>query len=119
MQLAAEAVAAGDVSAITPYLKVIDQLDRYQAAASAEQVYDDEARKKLMDKINRMADNFGIDEVSGTRWAGVHESPARSPPRSWARPKGRSLARPPDSWARRARPRHRLRRRRPIPDFFT
>jgi hypothetical protein len=62
MQLAAEAVAAGDVSAITPYLKVIDRLDRYQAVASAEQVYDDEARKKLLDKINRMAENFGIDE---------------------------------------------------------
>jgi transcriptional regulator with XRE-family HTH domain len=62
MQLAAEAVAAGDVSAITPYLKVIDRLDRYQAVASAEQVYDDEARKKLLDKINRMAENFGINE---------------------------------------------------------
>ena len=41
---------------------MIDRLDRYQAVASAEQVYDDEARKKLMDKINRMAENFGIDE---------------------------------------------------------
>jgi hypothetical protein len=62
MQLAAEAVAAGDVSAITPYLKVLDRLDRYQTVASAEQVYDDEARKKLLDKINRLADNLGIDE---------------------------------------------------------
>jgi hypothetical protein len=62
MQLAAEAIAAGDVAAIAPYLKVIDRLDRYQAVAGAEQVYDDEARKKLMDKINRMAENFGIDE---------------------------------------------------------
>ncbi|HEY3622259.1 MAG TPA: hypothetical protein VGL12_07660 [Roseiarcus sp.] len=63
MQLAAEAVAAGDVTAITPYLKVLDRLDRYQTVASANQVYDDEARKKLMDKINRMAANFGVDEV--------------------------------------------------------
>jgi hypothetical protein len=62
MQLAAEAVAAGDVSAITPYLKVVDRLDRYQAVASANQVYDDEARKKLLDKINRMAENFGINK---------------------------------------------------------
>ncbi len=62
MQLAAEAVAAGDVTAITPYLKVLD-LDRYQTVASANQVYDDEARKKLMHTINRMADNFGVDEV--------------------------------------------------------
>ena len=63
MQLAAEAVAAGDVTAITPYLKVLDRLDRYQTVATANQVYDDEARKKLMDKINRMAANFGVDEV--------------------------------------------------------
>ena len=63
MQLAAEAVAAGDVTAITPYLKVLDRLDRYQTVASANQVYDDEARKKLMDKINRMAANYGIDEA--------------------------------------------------------
>jgi hypothetical protein len=62
IQLAAEAIAAGDVSAITPYLKALDRLDRYQTVASAEQVYDDEARKKLLDKINRLADNLGIDE---------------------------------------------------------
>jgi hypothetical protein len=63
MQLAAEGIASGDVSAITPYLKVIDRLDRYQAVASANQVYDDEARKKLMDRINRIADNLGTDKV--------------------------------------------------------
>jgi hypothetical protein len=61
IQLAAEAMAGGDVSAITPYLKALDRLDRYQTVASANQVYDDEARKKLMDKINRMAENFGIN----------------------------------------------------------
>jgi hypothetical protein len=70
MQLAAEAVAAGDVTAITPYLKVLDRFDRYQTVASANQVYDEEARKKLMDKINRMAENFGIDEVM---WAAAQE----------------------------------------------
>src|SRR5580692_3827030 len=63
MQLAPEAVAAGDVTAITPYLKVLDRLDRYQTVAGANQVYDDEARQKLIDKINRMAANFGVDEV--------------------------------------------------------
>src|ERR1700727_763777 len=61
IQLAARAMAAGDISAITPYLKALDRLDRYQVVASANQVYDDEARKKLMDKVNRMAENFGIN----------------------------------------------------------
>src|SRR3984957_6576403 len=62
LQVAAEAVAAGDGAAIAAYLKVIDRLDRYQAVAGAHQVYDDEARKKLMDKINRLAENLGINE---------------------------------------------------------
>ncbi len=63
MQLADEAVAAGDVRTITPYLKVLDRFDRYQTVAGANQVYDDEARQKLLDKINRIADNLGVDEV--------------------------------------------------------
>jgi hypothetical protein len=63
MQLAAEAVAAGDVTALTPYLKVLDRFDRCQTVAGANQVYDDEARKKLLDEINRIADNLGVDEV--------------------------------------------------------
>jgi predicted transcriptional regulator len=63
IQLAAEGIAAGDISAITPYLKALDRLDRYQVVASANQAYDDEARKKLLDKINRMAANYGIDEA--------------------------------------------------------
>jgi hypothetical protein len=63
MQLAAEAVAAGDVTAIAAYLKVLDRLDRYQTVAGANQVYDVEARKKLFDKINRVAANLDVDEV--------------------------------------------------------
>ena len=35
MQLAAEALAAGDVTAIAPYLKVLDRFDRYQTVAGA------------------------------------------------------------------------------------
>src|SRR5271169_2813381 len=62
MQLASEAVAAGDVTAITPYLKVLDRLDRYQTVAGANQVYDDGARERLFDKINRVAANLGIDQ---------------------------------------------------------
>ena len=61
VQLAAEAITAGHISA-SPYLKALDRLDRYQTAASANQVYDDEARKKLLDKINRLAENLGINE---------------------------------------------------------
>jgi hypothetical protein len=44
-------------------LKVLDRLDRYQTVASANQVYDDDAREKLMAKLNRVANNLGVDEV--------------------------------------------------------
>jgi hypothetical protein len=44
-------------------LKVLDRLDRYQSVAVAHQGYDDEDRKKLMAKINRIADNLGVDEM--------------------------------------------------------
>ena len=70
VQLGAQGIASGDLSAISPSLKALDRLDRYQTVASANQVYDDEARKKLMDKVNRMAANFGIDENFA---AAVHE----------------------------------------------
>ena len=63
VQLGAEAIAAGDISAINPYLKALDRLDRYQSVAVANQAYDDEARKKLLAKINRVAENLGIDEA--------------------------------------------------------
>jgi hypothetical protein len=62
VQLGAEGIASGDLSAISPYLKALDRLDRYQTVASANQAYDDEARKKLLDKINRLADNLGINK---------------------------------------------------------
>ncbi len=63
VRLAGEAVADGHVSAIAPLLKVLDRLDRYQRTAKVNQVYDDEARKRLFDKINRVAANLGYDHV--------------------------------------------------------
>jgi transcriptional regulator with XRE-family HTH domain len=63
MQLAAEAIAEGNVSAIAPYLRVLDRIDRYQSIAGAIQLSDDGARKKLIDKINRIASNLEIDEA--------------------------------------------------------
>jgi hypothetical protein len=62
MRLAGQAIAEGDVTATAPLMMVLDRLDRYQRAAKAVQIYDGEARKKLMDKINRVAANLGLDE---------------------------------------------------------
>jgi hypothetical protein len=63
MQIAGMAVADGDVKAIPAFLKVLDRVDRYHRAAKVNQVYDDEARKKLFDKINRVAANLGYDHA--------------------------------------------------------
>ncbi|HKI14629.1 MAG TPA: hypothetical protein VKA12_06395 [Roseiarcus sp.] len=48
---------------------MLDRLDRYQRAAKAVQVYDDEARAKLMDKINRVAANLEVDEARAAKAA--------------------------------------------------
>ena len=78
MRLAGEAIAEGDVTAIAPLMKVLDRLDRYQRAAKAVQVYDDEARKKLMDKINRVVANLARRRTSGLgrRGGGARRRPS-------------------------------------------
>ncbi len=55
LRLAAGAVADGDVGAIRYYLKLLDQLDRYQPGASTPQAYDDAAREGLYAKMGRIA----------------------------------------------------------------
>jgi hypothetical protein len=53
--LAAEAIDAGDLNAIAPYLKVLERLDRYQKAGASKDVYDDAARERLLAKMSRIA----------------------------------------------------------------
>jgi hypothetical protein len=88
IQLAAEGIASGDISAIMPYLKALDRLDRYQVVASANQVYDDEARKKLMDKINRVANNLGIDEDFAAAVQAHLKKVRGMPPEGWGETEG-------------------------------
>jgi hypothetical protein len=64
MRIAGAAVERGDVAAIAPLLKVLDRLDRYQRAAKVSEVYDDEARKKLFEKLNRVAANLGLAVIA-------------------------------------------------------
>ena len=67
-------------------MKVLDRLDRYQRAAKAVQVYNDEARRKLMDKINRVAANLEVDEA---RAAAKTAEAAQGRPRAARRRAGR------------------------------
>ncbi len=88
IQLAAEGIASRDISAIMPYLKALDRLDRYQTVATANQVYDDEARKKLMDKVNRMAENFGINADFEAAVKEHLKKTRRLPPEGWGEAEG-------------------------------
>ena len=88
IQLAAQGIAAGDLSAITPYLKALDRLDRYQVVASANQVYDDEARKKLMDRVNRIAENLGIDKDFEAAVQAHLRKTRGLPPEGWGEAEG-------------------------------
>jgi hypothetical protein len=56
--LAAEAIDAGDLKAIAPYLKVLDGLDRHQKAGATKPVYDAAARERLFAKMSRIADRL-------------------------------------------------------------
>jgi len=74
LRLAAEAVAAGEVGAIAPYLEVLAQLDRYQGAASVKQAYDDKAKERLFAKINRVAARLDRRQAAKTAAGGVSDA---------------------------------------------
>ena len=59
------------------FLKVLDRLDRYQKTAKVNQVYDDDARKKLFEKLNRVAANLGLAVIEDP--AKAKEKPAPEP----------------------------------------
>ncbi len=77
MRIATAAIEGGDVGAIPSFLKVLDRLDRYQKTAKVNQVYDDEARKKLFEKLNRVAANLGLAVIEDP--AKAKETPAPEP----------------------------------------
>ena len=63
LRLAGEAIARGDIRAIAPLIKVIDRMDRHQVTVVVKYHYGPEERKRLLDKINRVAANLGIDKA--------------------------------------------------------
>ena len=90
--LAAEAIDAGDLKAIAPYLKVLDGLDRYHKAGATKPVYDAAARGEAL----------GQDE------------PHRRPPGGQGPQRGRAGRRRPDRRRRRSRHPGRTRDETPI-----
>ena len=56
LQSAGEAVAAGDIKAIGPFLRVLDRVDHYRGVAALRQYEGAYHREKLLAKLNRMAE---------------------------------------------------------------
>jgi hypothetical protein len=79
MRVATVALEEGDVAAIAPYLKVLDRLDRYQKTARVNQVYDDSAREKLFEKLNRVAANLGLPVIEDPLKAKPKPAPEAAP----------------------------------------
>ena len=69
LKVAAAAAANGDVRAIPAVLKVLDRLDRYQKAAQVHRANGEEIRRKLLAKINRLAEaqseRYGRERQAG------------------------------------------------------
>ena len=59
--ITSKAVADGERTAVAPFLKALDRLDRYHKAAREHQEENDDARRKLIAKINFAAANLGYD----------------------------------------------------------
>jgi hypothetical protein len=58
LRVTGEAIARGELKAVAPLIKVIDRLDRHQETVVAKYEYGPEERRRLLDKINRLADNL-------------------------------------------------------------
>ena len=79
LRLAAGALAEGDVEAISPYLKLLDRLDRYQRPLAAIDVYDDKARQRLLAKMNRIVARIHAKEARRAAKAAADMGAAQLP----------------------------------------
>ncbi len=62
LRIVGQAVARGDLKAIGPLIKLIDRLDKHQGVLVKPFAYTEDHRKKLLDKLNWMAENLAADE---------------------------------------------------------
>ena len=58
MRIVGEAIGRGELKAVAPLIKVIDRLDKHQQTVVAKYIYGPEERTRLLEKINRLADNL-------------------------------------------------------------
>jgi hypothetical protein len=73
LRVVGEAIGRGELKAVAPLIKVIDRLDKHQTTVVAKYTYGPEERQRLLDKINRIADNLQPREPAETE-AGADEN---------------------------------------------
>jgi hypothetical protein len=66
-------VLASRSKAVAPLIKVIDRLDKHQDTVVAKHTYGPEERPRLLDKINRLADNLQPRDKPDVTAADAHE----------------------------------------------
>ncbi|MBV8472786.1 MAG: helix-turn-helix domain-containing protein [Hyphomicrobiales bacterium] len=66
LRLAAQAVADGDLAGIDRLIRVLDRLDKYSAVEDAGGAYDENARERLLTKLNTMAERMRAARERGT-----------------------------------------------------
>jgi hypothetical protein len=58
LRVVSEAIGRGELQAVAPLIKLIDRLDKHQDTVVAKHSYGPEERRRLIEKINRIADNL-------------------------------------------------------------
>jgi hypothetical protein len=75
LRVVGEAIGRGDLKAVAPLIKVIDRLDKHQVTLVAKYTYGPEERQRLLDKINRLADNLQpLDREAAAQATEGHEN---------------------------------------------
>jgi hypothetical protein len=76
LRVVGEAIGRRELKAVAPLIKLIDRLDKHQDTVVAKHSYGPEERQRLIDKINRIADNLApvADVDPDLSTAGVDEN---------------------------------------------
>jgi hypothetical protein len=73
LRIVGQAVAQGDLKAVGPLIKLVDRLDKHQRVLAKPFAYTEDYRKKLLDKLNWMAENLAADEQDPALVSGPDE----------------------------------------------
>jgi hypothetical protein len=74
LRIVGQAIGRGELKAVAPLIKVIDRLDKHQETVVAKYSYGPEERQRLIDEINRLADNLQPVDCEAAAQGTEHEN---------------------------------------------